>query len=169
MQAITHRIDAARSGVALAKRAALPDFSVAGSYNSMWPQLEHQFMLGLSLNIPIQIGARRGAVDAASAALARAQALHAGQLDGVRVEVREAWVRLEEAIAQAALYRERILPAARRQVAAAEAGYQSGRDSFSDMMAAEGRLRSFEREYEQTLANTWRRRAALARATGGAP
>jgi outer membrane protein TolC len=169
MQATTHRIDAARSGVALAERAYMPDFSVAGTYNSMWPQLEHQFMFGLSLNIPIQIGARVGGVEEASAALARARAVHAGQLDGVRVEVREAWVRLEEAIAQVALYRDRILPASRQQVAAAEAGYQSGRDSFSDIMAAERRLRSFEGEYEEALANTWRGRAVLARATSVAP
>jgi outer membrane protein TolC len=147
----------------------MPDFAVAGTYNSMWPQVEHQFMLGLSLNIPIQLGARRGGVEEANAALARAKAVHDGALDGVRVDVHQAWVRLEQAIAQAELYGDRILPAARRQVVAAQAGYETGRGTFSDIMAAEGRLRSFERDQADALADTWRRRAALDRAAGVLP
>lgn len=164
-----HRVEARRGGVALAQRAVLPDFSVMGTFNSMWPKLEHQLMVGLALNIPLQLGARRAGVDEASAALAQARSMHAERLDAVQVEVRAAWVRLEEALVQAALYRDRILPAARRQVAAAEAGYQSGRDDFSDLMRAERRLRSFERAYAEALADTWRRQASLARTVGVAP
>jgi outer membrane protein TolC len=108
-------------------------------------------------------------VDEAKAGLARAQADHAQQLDEVRVELREARIHLEEALAQAQLYTDRILPLARRQVAAAEAGYQSGRDSFSDIMGAERRLRSFEQEYEEALASTWSRMALFNRATGLPP
>jgi outer membrane protein TolC len=169
LSAITHRMEARRSAVALARRASLPDFALMGTYNSMMPMPEHRFMFGVSLNIPLQIGAKRGGVDQAKAALARTQSLHLSQVDGVRVELTQAWVRLEEAIAEASLYEERILPAARSQVAAAEAGYQSGRDDFSDLMAAERRLRSLERQYEESLAKTWTRRALLARAAGVAP
>jgi outer membrane protein TolC len=167
--ASTHQIEARQIAVSLAQRTHLPDFTLGGSYNSMWPAPAHQFMLGLSLNLPIQVGAKRGAVDEAKAGLARAQADHAQQLDEVRVELREARIHLEEALAQAQLYTDRILPLARRQVAAAEAGYQSGRDSFSDIMGAERRLRSFEQEYEEALASTWSRMALFNRATGLPP
>jgi cobalt-zinc-cadmium efflux system outer membrane protein len=166
LRAGIRRIEARVSGVALAKQADLPDFSIAGTYNSMWPQFEHQFMVGVSLNIPIQMGSRRAGVEQANAALARAQTDHVGKTDDVRVEVREARVRLQDAIAQVALYRDRILPAAHRQIAAAETGYMSGRDSFSEMIASERRLRSFERQHDEALANTWRRRAAYIRAAG---
>ena len=36
-------------------------------------------------------------------------------------------------------------------------------------MIAQRRLRTFEREYAETLADTWRRRASLARAVGTDP
>jgi outer membrane protein TolC len=86
----------------------------------------------------------------------------------VNVEVRQAWVRFDEALAQIAVYRDQILPAARRQIEAAEAGYTSGRNSFSDIMSAQRQLRRFEQAYAEALANTWRRRAAITRAAGTA-
>ena len=76
--------------------------------------------------------------------------------------------RLEEALAQVAVYRDQVLPAARRQIEAAEAGYTSGRNSFSDIMSAQRQLRRFEQAYAEALADTWRRRAALTRAAGTA-
>jgi outer membrane protein TolC len=161
-------VDARASSMALAQRAYYPDFSFGVAYNSMWPQLEHQFMLGFSLNIPIQLGARRGGVNEATAALARAESLQAERRSAVNVEVRQAWVRFDEALAQIAVYRDQILPAARRQIEAAEAGYTSGRNSFSDIMSAQRQLRRFEQAYAEALADTWRRRAALTRAAGTA-
>ena len=161
-------IDARASGVALAQRAYTPDFSLGAAYNSMWPQLEHQFMMGFSLNIPIQLGARRGGVNEASAALASAESLQAERRSAVDVEVRQALVRFAEALAQVAVYRDQVLPAARRQIEAAEAGYTSGRNSFSDIMSAQRQLRHFEQAYAEALADTWRRRAALTRAAGTA-
>ncbi len=161
-------VDARASSMALAQRAYYPDFSFGVAYNSMWPQLEHQFMLGFSLNIPIQLDARRGGVNEATAALARAESLQAERRSAVNVEVRQTWVRFDEALAQVAVYRDQVLPAARRQIEAAEAGYTSGRNSFSDIMSAQRQLRRLEQAYAEALADTWRRRAALNRAAGTA-
>jgi outer membrane protein TolC len=166
LRAGQERIAARRSGLRLAERAYFPDISISGTNSTMWPQPEHQLMLGLSLNIPLGLGARRAGVDQASAALARARAMHADEQDRVAVDLRQAWLGLEEAIAQAGLYQDRILPAARRQVSAAEAGYLSGRESFSELVTAERRLRSFEQAHAEALAQTWRSRAALDRAAG---
>jgi outer membrane protein TolC len=166
LQATSHRVEARRSGVALAERAYYPDFSLAGTYNAMGSQPEDRLMIGLSLDIPIQLGARQGRVEQARAALDLARSRLAERLDAVGVEVRQARVRLEEAFAQVALYREQILPAARRHIAAAEAGYASGRNSFSDIMVAGRQLSTFEEEYAEALASTWRRRAAIERAVG---
>jgi outer membrane protein TolC len=86
----------------------------------------------------------------------------------VDVEVRKKLVRFEEAVAQVAVYRDQVLPAARRQIEAAEAGYTSGRNSFSEVMSAQRQLRSFEQAYAEALADTWRRRASLTSAVGTA-
>ena len=87
----------------------------------------------------------------------------------MNVQVRQAFVRLKEAVAQVAVYRDQLLPAAHRQIEAAEAGYMTGRNNFSDIMTAQCRLRTFEQEYAEALADTWRRRASLTRAVGAAP
>ncbi len=168
LRAASRIVDARRSGVTLAEHAYYPDFSIGAAYNSMWPQIEHQFMFRFSLNIPLQLDSRRAGVEQASAALARAQSRHAEREDAVGVEVRKSLVEFEETIAEVAVYRDQILPATRRQVEAAEAGYMSGRNSFSDIMNAQRRLRSFELEYAQALANTWRHRASLSGAVGTA-
>ena len=159
-------IRARQNDVKLAKKAYFPDFSVNGTYNSMWPQLEHQLMVGFSLNIPIQLVARRGRQSQANTALARAELeLRESQIT-VDVEVQEAITRFNESVLQVGVYQQKILPSARRQIEAAEAAYTSGRSSFSSIMTAQRRLRTFERAYADALAETWRRRALLARSVG---
>lgn len=166
IQASAIRRDGAQSSLALAQRAQWPDLAISGSYNSMWPHPEHQLMLGFSLEIPLHRGRVRAVVDEASARLARAEAEHEAHLESVRVEVHEALLGLEEALAREALTGERLLPVARQRLSAAEAGYRSGHGDFSDLVEAERRLRAFELEHEEALADTWRRRACLARAAG---
>ena len=52
---------------ARASRESYPDVTVSTSYNSMWDTPEHRWMVGLSFNLPVQLGRRRGAVEEASA------------------------------------------------------------------------------------------------------
>ena len=166
LRAAESSVEARASGVALSQHAYYPDFSLVVAYNSMWPQIEHQLMLGFSLNIPIQFGARRGGVQEAAAALAKAQSLQAEYQSSVDVEVRQALLQFEEALAQTTIYEEQILPAARRQIEAAEAGYKSGQINFSDIIDAQRQLRRFEQFHAEALADTWRKRAVLTRVVG---
>ncbi|MGH7284649.1 MAG: TolC family protein, partial [Polyangiaceae bacterium] len=54
-----------------AERESYPDLTVSTSYNSMWDTPAHRWMVGLGLDLPIQLGRRAGAVDEANAARAR--------------------------------------------------------------------------------------------------
>ena len=168
-RAASHRVDGALAALSLAKKASLPDLKVMGTYNSMWPQLEHQFMISLSLNLPLMFGRLRAGVEEATAHLSQTEAERLVTFDRVQVEVRKAQIQLKEAVAQSALYRTRILPAARNQVSAAEGEYQNGRNSFAALIGAERRLRTFKLQYEESQADIWRRRAGLARALGVVP
>jgi outer membrane protein TolC len=153
----------------LADRASYPDFGIMASYNSMWAMPEHQWMLGVSLNIPIQLGKRRGAVEEAEARIAQVRAQILGASDEIRVEVEKARQRLIEAEHVVRLYRERLLPAARAQIDVARSGYVTGRSGFQALIDAERSLRTVELNYQEALATLGERRAELVRTVGRIP
>jgi outer membrane protein TolC len=139
------------------------------SYNSMWAMPEHQWMVGVSLNLPIQLGRREGAVEASEARIAQVQAELSGMTDEIRVEVEQARQRLIEAGHVVHLYRERLLPAARAQIEAARAGYVTGSSTFQGLIDAERSLRNVELDYQEALAALGERRAQLVRTLGRIP
>ena len=62
-----------------------------------------------------------------------------------------------------------MLPAARDQVAAARASFESGGESMLGVIEAERSLRDAEQKSHEAVAGYWRERAALAQALGELP
>jgi outer membrane protein TolC len=153
----------------LARLERKPDFGLMGSYNSMWTDTEHRFMVGVSVSLPV----RRERLDAAraeaEARLAQERSELAGLEDEVRSEVRSAATRLAETHHLIEIYESRLLPASRDQIKAARAGYESGQAGFLSILEAERSLRRAELGYHETLAGLYRRRAELDRALGRLP
>jgi cobalt-zinc-cadmium efflux system outer membrane protein len=152
-----------------ASRDSYPDLSVSTSYNSMWDTPEHRWMVGLSFNLPIQLGRRAGAVEEANAARARFNSDAVALTDKARTEVAVALKRLEESAHVVHLYEQRLIPVARDQVDAARAGFISSRNDFVAVIGAEKNLRSVELDYQMMRADVDRRRAELDRALGRIP
>lgn len=169
LAALEARIEGRRAGVELARRNYYPDLGVMGSYNSMWMDVPHQYMVGVTLNLPLYFEKRRAAVDQAQARLTRAEAERIAEADEVRVRVERARERLLEALHAVTLFRSRILPAVRDQVEAARVGFESGRNSFLAVIQAENNLRTMQLRFEQVLADVERRRAELNQAVGVVP
>ncbi len=169
LRATDARIGARESAAELTQREFFPDLGIMGEYNSMWRETQHQWMLGVSLNLPIQIKSRRGAVDQANAELGRVRADLEVLSDEVRTEVDQSRQRVLEAQHVLVLYQNRLLPAARAQIQAARAGYQTGRNSFQALVDSERSLRTLEIQYEQALATFGQRGAELSRALGEMP
>ncbi|MGD8316726.1 MAG: TolC family protein [Myxococcales bacterium] len=169
LHAAQSQLQAADSAVDLAKRNYAPAIGLMGEYNSMWAQTQHQWMTGVSLNLPLQIRARKGAVEQARARAERAEAEVSATRDDVRVEVDQARKRLLEAQHVVHLYQRRLIPAARAQIDAAEFGYETGRNSFQALIDAERSLRTLEIQYEDALASLGKRAAELDRARGVLP
>jgi outer membrane protein, heavy metal efflux system len=163
------RIRAGQAAGALARREFLPDLELMGSYSSMWEMPEHQWMIGVGLNLPLYRGKRHAAVERAEARTAGAERERDRLLDRVRVEVEEAYRRVEEAQHVTELYRDRLVPAARDQVDAAAAGLVSAQNSFLAVIAAERNLREVELRQEMARAELHQRLAALDRAVGRIP
>jgi outer membrane protein TolC len=162
-------VDARERGASLARRRFAPDLSAMASYNSMWADPRHQFMVGVGLVLPLQFGALRAGVSQARAEQRRAQRRQEAELDRVAAEVEEALARFEQAEATARLYEGRLLPTARERVAAAQIGYESDANDIDALIDAERELRSVELAYHSTLAEVDRRRAELEWAIGRDP
>lgn len=169
LEALRSRLGGGEAAVRLAQRDSYPDFRVMGSYNSMWMETPHQFMAGVSINLPLDFGKRKAAVREAEAKLERLRSEEKHLINDIRVEVEQARTRLVEARRVVALYHERIVPAARDQVAAARAGFESGKNSFQILIDAERNLRGVELRSQMALADVQRRQAELDRATGHVP
>lgn len=167
--AVASRERGARSRVDLAQRSYYPDLRVTGTYNRMWHDVAHQFMVGVAIELPLTRGRRDAAVDAAEAAVARTHATRALVVDDVLREVHTAARRVREADASAALYRDRVVPAAESRVEAVRLGLDAGRTTFIEVIRAERELRAVRLTNYQLVADTHRRRAELAWAIGGAP
>jgi len=163
------RVRAEESRFDLAKREYFPDFTVVGSYNRLWQERDLQSFVGLQLNVPLQLPRRKAAVEEAEARVEAARSERIAREDEVRFAVQSGVDRLAEAHHVERLFRVRLLPAARDQVAAALSGFEAGRNSFLALIDAERNLLNAELGYEEALANLGRRRAELDRALGRVP
>jgi outer membrane protein TolC len=152
-----------------ASREYLPDFTVSTSYNSMWDMPEHRWMVGLSLNLPVQTGRRGGAVDEANAARAKFEADSERMSDAARTQVVVAMKQFEESTHVLHIYEERLLPIARDEVQAARSAFTASQVPFVAVVDAEKNLRTVELEEQVARADQDRRRVELDRALGRIP
>jgi outer membrane protein TolC len=164
--------DHARAEEARAERAQreyFPDVILSTTYNSMWDTPEHRWMVGLSVNLPLQAGRRGGAVEEANAARAKYWADAERMSDLARTQVVVALKELEEASHVLHIYDERLVPIARSEVQAARSAFTASQAPFVAVVEAEKNLRGVELEQQKARADYDRRRAELDRATGRIP
>ena len=164
--AASARIRGGRAAIDLARRESYPDLAVMGSYNSMWHDPEHRWMVGLSLSVPLQLGRRRAAVEAAEARAAQAASQDRSVRDRITVELATAQLRVRESARVVELTEQRLVPVARDQLRAALAGFTAGRNEFTAVIEAEKNQREVEMRLHTARAELWRRLAALDRAVG---
>ncbi|VAW82426.1 hypothetical protein MNBD_GAMMA13-1277, partial [hydrothermal vent metagenome] len=82
-------------------------------------------------------------------------------------EVQRAYDRVEESRHVLTLYRERLLPLAEENLAAAKVDYQGGNGDFLSLLTTEKNLMQTQLQVKQALADVHRHLAELERAVGG--
>jgi cobalt-zinc-cadmium efflux system outer membrane protein len=169
LRAAEARVRGRRSGVALARREFLPDVTLVGAWEGLMQESQLRPVVGLSIDLPIRIERRRAALAEARAELSGAKSERSALEDEVRFEVTNAVLRSDESRHVLHLLDHRLLPAARDRVAAARAGYETGRNGFDALIEAERELRDAELDRERALADLSRRHAELQRAIGALP
>ena len=120
------RVRAREAEVALAQREFLPDFTVRGGYQTTWQEEPLRPVVGVELNVPLQVGRRLAALDEADAMLAREQSRARALEDRIRFEVVSAVERLRESEHLLEISQQRRLPPARDRVVGSRAAFASG-------------------------------------------
>ena len=147
-------------------REFFPDFTLVGRYNTLWQDDDLQPFVGISINVPLGISRRRAALEEARARLAKAENERESVEDQVLFSVGSSSEHLAEARHILQLFNERLLPPAKDRIEAARAGFETGQNSFLDLIAAERNLRTVQLGLEEARATLSRRSTELFQATG---
>lgn len=159
-------IAARESARALALREFLPDFEVWGKYDRFWSERDLRPSVGVALNIPLQLGRRRAALEEAEAELERSRRERERLADDIQAGVATAAERVLEQQHLEELVREQTLPTARDRVVAARAAYDTGQADFTAVIDAFRARLQAELAYETAVAMLARRQAEFFGAAG---
>jgi outer membrane protein TolC len=163
------RVRAQRGRADRAGRESYPDVTVSTAYSAFWDAPEQRWTIGLSFNLPVQVGRRAAAVDEAEATRAQFDADASRARDAARTQVAIALEELEESEHVLHLYEQRLVPVAREEVDAASAAFTASQAPFVSVVDAEKNLRSVELDGQMASADVDRRRAELDHALGRMP
>ena len=166
LRALAVRRQANQRREALAKRQFFPDLTLRTGYNSLWNDEQKRLSVEASINLPLP-GKRRARLDQV-----RSEGLRlVSQWQSRRARILEVLQRRYEEVMESEhvirLYRQRLLPLAEDNLAAARADYASGAGDFVDLLGAEKHLSGVRLQLARSLSEHYRRLAALERLTGG--
>jgi outer membrane protein TolC len=167
LAALASRVESERAAAALACKEFYPDFEFVARYDAFWQEKRLRPMVGVNLNIPLNHERRHAAVSQASYNVLRLEAEYARQADAVLNNVQAARARVEESRGAIDLYRDRIIPAAEVNVAAARSGYEAGQVSFLSLVEAQRQLNDLQDQLYEAIAEYHSRLAQLEREMGG--
>ena len=160
-----HRNEQAR---ALAHRQYYPDVTVAVQRFQNF-QANDGFGAIMAINLPFAFWTKPkydAGVQEASAAVAAARADLQTVENLTRFQIRDVLAKVRASWEVALLYRTTVLPQAEESVAAARAGYRTGRTSFLDLIEAERAWRDFQLAYYRALVDREDRLAELEQIVG---
>jgi outer membrane protein TolC len=169
LRASTAAIRSREAAVGEAGKQVLPDLGLMTSYNSMWSEPEHRWMVGVEMNIPLWFGRRSAAREEAQANLEKARSQARAREDAVRLEVSRSAAQMGEMVHSLDLYLGHLLPASRDRVAAARTAFETGSMPARTLLDAERNLLDVELGFEEALVEYHLYRLDLDRALGRLP
>lgn len=169
LERLDAQVSANQSRVTLAEKAFYPDFQLGVGYDGMWDDPDQRPMLGVTINVPLDRGKRRAALDAAKAEASEAQWALAERRAELLADLAQARAEVIEARCSVQLYENDLLPLAAAYLNAAIADYQSGTGAFLNVITAEQRKLATELALARTRAEFAAHLATLERATGVLP
>lgn len=158
--ALASRIEAARSGIRLARLEGYPAFALGAGYRrtdtrEMSGRREgmNEAIVMLSVTLPVWGPRNRGLRDEAAALLNGAQREYDDAHRQVTAQLRTLLSLERDALRQARLFRDGLIPKARQTDESIETAYRAGAASLLDLFAAHRRLLEVEIGYWRALAD----------------
>ena len=169
LRAAASRVAAEEALLALALKEFKPDFEVMVAYDGFWQSFQRplDWQVGVRMNLPVQRDRRHAAVDEARARIAQRRAELDRLADQARFEVQQAHALVRESAEVVRLYEGQLLVNADRNVLAARQSYELGQVPAVSVIEAERSRLALRDRYFETVADYFRRLAALERAAGG--
>lgn len=154
------QVEAARTGVKLARKDYRPDFMVGANYE--WREgREDMKSIMFAMSLPLRTGQRQDkALDQRNAELLAQRYTLSEQEIGIAADVAAARADYERNREQARLLKDGILPQASQTVASMLAAYQVGKVDFLNLARSQSTLYDYETRYWQSVSEA---QAALAR------
>ena len=172
LKALAHRLAGEEASVALALREYKPDVELLGAYDRFWQGMEGpplRWQIGAKINLPVRLARRDAAVAEAQSRVVQRRAELTRLIDQVNLQVQEAHELLGESEKVVHLYEKTLMPAAEANIKEAQVSYVNGRIPFVTLIEAQRSLITLKDRYNEAVAETVRRRAALERAVGDSP
>lgn len=146
------RVAAQEARIALARKAALPDFDISLQYGQR-TGFSDMVSATVSIPLPLQAGRKQHqAVTEADADLAALAAEHHAMVDELQGRVAELVTSLEQKRTELALLKKAILPEGQAALEAATAGFQVGRTDFQTLLDRQATLFNYQTQYARALA-----------------
>ena len=164
--ALRHEIDARRAAVREAGLDYFPTLTAMAVYDGLWEREEQRPMVGVGVNLPLQLERRRAAVSEARARLRAAESRLEERRARVRFEVERAAEEVAEQSHLVYLAETAIVPAARESLTASRSAYESGEADFLRVIEGDRALELAELAHHAAVADYHKARARLARAAG---
>jgi len=167
--AMTHRLRRELEGVRLAELEWWPDLSPSVMAD-LRPGRDDDFAIGLSMHLSFLRPAKRAAAERQSrAALGEAAHMFEARLNEIARDVAAGHARAVETARSATLFRERLVPEARKTYESALASYRAGAVDFDTVIGSLMTALDTEIELHRLVADHLVARESLRRAVGEKP
>jgi outer membrane protein TolC len=161
--------DSRAAELSLAGRQRLPEFTLIARYDRFMVEREWRPQVGLSLNLPIQLGRLGAAERAARAGVEQMEYRRRAAETQIGAEVETSLANVQETEHEIHIMRERVVPATERALRAVRASYESSRAAFTALLNAERDLARARYELYRAQVGYMQGLADLDRAVGIAP
>lgn len=163
-------VRAREASIALARRERLPSLGFSAAYDRFWSETELRPSIGVSLNLPLNLGRLAAQQREAQAALSKAESERKAVHDRIEQRIEEASASLGLYLHDIEIMRGAVIPATERSLKAVRASYEANRSDFLTLLnatrdLARVRLELYDAEVMAQQAQAELKRALAADAT----
>ena len=167
-------VRARQASLTLAQRERFPSLGFSVAYDRFWNEAELRPSLGLSLNLPLNLGRLAAQKREAQAALSKAESERQAVHDHIEQRIEEASASLGLYLHDIEIMRGAVIPASERSLKAIRASYEANRSDFLTLLnatrdLARVRLELYDAEVMAQQAQAELKRALAADATTPVP